>query len=376
MGRLRGRVALITGSTRGIGNTVAQRLAAEGARVVVHGRDDRAVAAAAGAIDGAVGVTGAMEDREQVRSLCERALDLTGTVDIVVNNAGASVHHSFLDDSDEEWDHMLAVNLFGPREVLRCLLPGMQRTGWGRIVNVTSEAGIRGTAGYPAYAASKGALVALSLTLSLELADTGVRVNAFAPVALTDLVRSQVTPRTLEYLVDRGFPTVEECAERLLPLVYDDAPSGQVVLMHLGSQPTEIVPDLSTSSEHAVVEYNPFARNTQINPYPVYRWLRDDSPVYHNPDVGFYALSRFDDVLRAHLDTTRFLSGHGVTIEDTGTSADLLITKDEPEHTWHRKLVSRVLHSACDREPGRCRAHRRRRSTREARRARRDGDHR
>jgi cytochrome P450 len=91
------------------------------------------------------------------------------------------------------------------------------------------------------------------------------------------------------------------------------------------------------------VEYNPFARETQINPYPVYQWLRDEAPVYHNPDVGFYALSRFDDVLQAHLDTRRFLSGHGVTIEDTGASVDLLITKDEPEHTWHRKLVSRVF---------------------------------
>jgi NAD(P)-dependent dehydrogenase (short-subunit alcohol dehydrogenase family) len=122
----------------------------------------------------------------------------------------------------------------------------MQRAGWGRIVNVTSEAGIRGTAGYPAYAASKGALVALSLTLALELADTGVRVNAFAPVAMTDMVRSQVTPGTLAHLVDRGLPTVEECAEELLPLVVDDAPSGQVVLMHLGNQPTEVIADLST----------------------------------------------------------------------------------------------------------------------------------
>ena len=90
--------------------------------------------------------------------------------------------------------------------MLRHLLPGMRRNGWGRIVNVTSAAGIRGTAGYPAYAASKGALVAFSLTLALELAGTGVCVNAFAPVALTDMVRSQVTPRTLEYLVDRGCP--------------------------------------------------------------------------------------------------------------------------------------------------------------------------
>jgi cytochrome P450 len=92
------------------------------------------------------------------------------------------------------------------------------------------------------------------------------------------------------------------------------------------------------------MEYNPFARDTQINPYPVYRWLRDEAPVYHNPDVDFYALSRFDDVLQAHLDTKTFLSSHGVTIEDSGSAnADLLITKDDPEHNWHRKLVSRVF---------------------------------
>ena len=247
MQRLQGRVALVTGSTRGIGRAVASRLASEGARVVVHGRDERTVREAEIAIEGAIGVTGALEDSDQVRAMCDRALDLTGVVDIVVNNAGASVHRPFLEDTDDEWNHLLAVNLFGPRDILRHLVPSMRGAGWGRIVNVTSEAGIRGTAGYPAYAASKGALVAFSLTLALELAGTGVCVNAFAPVALTDMVRSQVTPRMLDHLVALGLPTVDECAEELMPLVVDGAPTGQVVLMHLGDRPTEIVTALSAT---------------------------------------------------------------------------------------------------------------------------------
>jgi cytochrome P450 len=90
------------------------------------------------------------------------------------------------------------------------------------------------------------------------------------------------------------------------------------------------------------VVYNPFDHVTVDNPYPVYRRLRDEAPVYHNPDVGFWALSRYDDVLAAHLDAATFSSAHGVTIEDQGPGA-FLITKDAPQHTWHRKIVSRVF---------------------------------
>jgi cytochrome P450 len=91
------------------------------------------------------------------------------------------------------------------------------------------------------------------------------------------------------------------------------------------------------------VEYNPFARDTQTNPYPVYRWLRDEAPVYHNEEIGFWALSRFDDVLNAHLDPGTFVSGHGVTIEGYDQHNDTLIGRDEPSHGWHRKLVSRLF---------------------------------
>ncbi len=91
------------------------------------------------------------------------------------------------------------------------------------------------------------------------------------------------------------------------------------------------------------VEYNPYSPAIQHNPFPVYRWLRDEAPVYHNEKVGFWALSRYDDVLAASLDPATFLSGHGMTIEGLDAGNDILINKDEPEHTWHRRLVSRVF---------------------------------
>ncbi len=92
-----------------------------------------------------------------------------------------------------------------------------------------------------------------------------------------------------------------------------------------------------------MVEYNPFTRATMDNPYPVYRRLRDEAPVYHNDEIGFWALSRFDDVMAAHLDTETFISSNGITIEGIDRGMPFLIVKDPPEHTWHRKIVSRVF---------------------------------
>jgi cytochrome P450 len=91
------------------------------------------------------------------------------------------------------------------------------------------------------------------------------------------------------------------------------------------------------------MEYNPFARDTQTNPYPIYRWLRDEAPVYHNADIGFYALSRFDDVLQAHRDAAAFISRYGPQIERWDGTTDVLIATDDPDHAWQRKLVSRLF---------------------------------
>ncbi len=90
------------------------------------------------------------------------------------------------------------------------------------------------------------------------------------------------------------------------------------------------------------MEYNPFDHQTQANPYPVYQWMRDEAPVYHNPEIGFWALSRFDDVLQAHLDAATYLSGYGPMIERMDV-ADVLVATDDPAHAWHRKLISRLF---------------------------------
>ena len=92
-----------------------------------------------------------------------------------------------------------------------------------------------------------------------------------------------------------------------------------------------------------MVEYNPFSHEMVDNPFPIYRALRDEAPAYHNTDVGFYALTRFDDVMGAHLDPKTFSSAHGVTIEGIDMGMPFLIVKDPPQHTWHRKIVSRVF---------------------------------
>jgi cytochrome P450 len=90
-------------------------------------------------------------------------------------------------------------------------------------------------------------------------------------------------------------------------------------------------------------EYSPFDRDIAHNPYPVYRELRDEAPVYHNEQVGFWALSRYADVVAAHLDTDVFSSANGVTIEGVDQGMPFLIVKDPPEHTWHRKIAGRMF---------------------------------
>lgn len=185
------RHALVTGAGRGIGAAIAERLAADGARLTLLGRTREPLEALAGRLgDAAAGlvvcdVTDTMAVAEAVASLPR--------VDILINNAGQAFSAPLTRTSDSDWQRMLAVNLTAPFACARAVLPGMLQAGWGRIVTVASTAGLRGYPYVTAYTAAKHGVVGLTRALALEVATRGVTVNAVCPgFTETDLLRDSV----------------------------------------------------------------------------------------------------------------------------------------------------------------------------------------
>jgi len=230
---LSGRVALVTGSTRGIGRAVAAALVAEGTVVVVHGRDEETAGKTASDLGARLGVGADLADRAALDEVVRRVTDGCGPVNILVNNAGISSRAAITRVTDEDWDAALAVNLTGPLCLTRAVVPGMKRLGRGVILNVVSGAGTYGIPGFSAYGASKGGLLALTMTWAKELQGFGIRVNAMAPAALTDMLR-QLPPDELERLVASGLPSVEAVAETAVFLLSDQSRHSTGQLIQVG----------------------------------------------------------------------------------------------------------------------------------------------
>lgn len=183
---LTGKVAVITGASRGIGEAIAHAYAGAGAAVVLASRKLDNVQPVAEAIAGAGGRALAVAchtgDQAQVEKLIARAAETFGPVNIVVNNAATNPHYgSLLEASGEIWDKTLQVNLKGYFWLCRAAAPGMLAGGGGKIINITSIAGVAPAAGMGVYSVTKAAVIALTEALAQELGPQGVQVNAIAP---------------------------------------------------------------------------------------------------------------------------------------------------------------------------------------------------
>ena len=185
---LRGQRALVTGGARGIGAAIAERLAQDGARVVIADLDLTAAQALAARIGGTalqLDVSDVARAREAVTAL--------GPLEILVNNAGVDQHAFFTQTSPDDWDMVLGVNLLSVLATTHTALPAMRQSGYGRIINIASEAGRMGSRGGAVYAAAKGGVIAFTRSIARENARKGITANVVCPGPIdTPLLRRAV----------------------------------------------------------------------------------------------------------------------------------------------------------------------------------------
>jgi 3-oxoacyl-[acyl-carrier protein] reductase len=225
---LQGKGVVVTGGASGIGAATAARFLEEGARVVILDRDPQGRQAIAARLPGLAGTVQADVSRpDQVNTAFAETIRLLGGVDVLINNAGISVRHPFLEITPEDWDRVLAVNLTGVFHVAQAAARHMMERGTGVILNTASTNGIMGYPLYADYNATKAGVIALTRSMALELAPK-VRVNAVAPgYVLTPMQRAEYTDAMLDE-VNRKIPlrrhaAPEEIAALFAFLASDDA---------------------------------------------------------------------------------------------------------------------------------------------------------
>jgi meso-butanediol dehydrogenase/(S,S)-butanediol dehydrogenase/diacetyl reductase len=184
MSRLANKVAIVTGAASGIGLGIAQLFVNEGAMVIFSDINKSGKAAADSADKKAFFIECDISDVKSVKNLVAKTLEVYGTIDILINNAGIVNQKPISQTSDEEWNAMINTNLKGPFLLTREVLPIFEKNGKGKIVNIASIAGIIGYENLSAYSASKGGIIAMTRSMALEFAPKRINVNCICPGAI------------------------------------------------------------------------------------------------------------------------------------------------------------------------------------------------
>ncbi|NQX79844.1 MAG: 3-oxoacyl-[acyl-carrier-protein] reductase [Hyphomicrobiaceae bacterium] len=227
---LKGRYALVTGATGGIGEAIARFLHMQGATIVLSGRqEDKLKALSETFSERAYILSCDLTNREQVSQLVDRVISMGGRIDILINNAGVTRDSLCMVMKDEQWDDVVAVNLTSTFMLMRAAVRSIIRakTGYGRIINISSISGVIGNSGQANYAASKAGMIGMTKSLAREVASRGITANCVAPgfirTAMTDVLNERQVKHVMEAIPASEFGMPDDIAAAVLYLASDEA---------------------------------------------------------------------------------------------------------------------------------------------------------